>query len=162
MAGYALRSSEYEDLLAQDPRMRGFVVFAPENGMLVSQEVIRRKKTAVLLGDLDDKDIEIYARIADLERKYVPYWRASSKRDKNLGTMLDVHRLSQGFINVFLFMEGNTPELIKIIKESGITSAVPLELRLLAAAEHGVRGDKFDRCPSRYSQGLRTVRVPYV
>ncbi len=137
MVGYDLRVSEYELLLAQAPRTRGFVVFAPESGVLVSQEAIPRKQANSILGDLDAKDIEIYARIADLERKYVPYWRARS--DKDLGTMLDVHRLSQGVINVFLFMEGNTPELIKIKKVSGITSAVPLELRLLAAAEHEVR-----------------------
>lgn len=137
MIDYILRSSEYESLRAQPPRMRGFVVFAPENDMLVSQEVIHSKLAVSILGNLDDKDIEIYARIADLEKKYVPYWRARSSND--FGTMLEVHRLSQGFINVFLFLEENDPELIKIEKLSGITAAVPLELKLLVAAEREVR-----------------------
>ena len=59
MVEYALRSTEYECLCAQEPRIRGFVVFEPENGVLVSAEVISRKKAGAILGDLDAEDIKI-------------------------------------------------------------------------------------------------------
>lgn len=135
MGKYVLRPSEYESLRAQEPCMRGFVVFAPENGDLVSQEVIPRKHANSILGNPDSEDIKIYAKIAELERKYVPFWRGKSDRDfANMVEIFETTRL----INAFIFMENDRPQLYEIQHKSGITSAVPLELRLLVAA-HEVR-----------------------
>ncbi len=138
MVGYALRQSEYEGLLAQEPRTRGFVVFAPESGMLVSQQVIPRKQANSILGGMDAEDIKLYAKIAELERKYVPFWRANEGRGQNLADMVAAHQATGGLLNVFLFMQESMPELYKIERKSGITSATALDLRLLAA-EHEVR-----------------------
>lgn len=131
MMKYILRSKEYENLRAQEPRMRGFVVFAPKDDALVSEGVISRKKAGSILGELDYGDINIYAKIAELERKYVPYWKARSEPGQDFVNMLEVHKTTNGFINVFLFMEEDKPQLYKIETESGITAAMPLELVLL-------------------------------
>jgi len=127
---YVLRSSEYELLFAQESGMRGFVVFVPEKGALASQKVISRKQADSILGDLDSEDVRIYAEIAKLESKYVPYWRGHYEGSKHFANLLEVHRTSHGFLNVFLFMEKDIPQLYKIVKQSGITSAIPLELML--------------------------------
>lgn len=132
MMKYALRSREYENLRAQEHRMRGFVVFAPENGALVSEGIISRKKAGSILGELDEKDEKIYAEITKLEKKYVPYWRANQDDDgKSFAYMLEVHQFTNGFINVFLFMEKEIPYLCKIEKKAGITAAIPLEIILI-------------------------------
>ena len=133
MAEYTLRQSEYEGLLAQEPRTRGFVVFTPESDTLVSQRIIPRLQADSILGRMDAEDMRIYAEIAKLDRKYVPFWRASEDRGQNIVNMVEVHRATSGFINVFLFMPQDVPQLYKIERESGITSATALDLRLLAA-----------------------------
>jgi hypothetical protein len=97
----------------------------------VSEGIIPRKKAGSILGELDYEDIRIYAKIAELERKYIPYWNARGEPGQDFVNMLEVHKATRGFINAFLFVEEDKPQLYKIETEVGITAAIPLELVLL-------------------------------